>query len=260
MNADEDFATRIIVKANIAEVLRQELGRRSWTRERVAIGTATDAYQPCEGRYQLTRRCLEALRDSATPISIVTKSTLILRDLDLIAELAQGPGATVYFTITTLDDALWRLIEPGTPPPLKRLRVMQQLSNAGVPCGVFLAPILPGITDATDSIDAVAAAAKAHGAVSFGSAVLRLAPDVKEHYFGFVASSFPDLLPRYERAYAGTNIGSDYQMAVERRLAQIRQRYGFAEDAMQSPRMAAASPTRIAAPESVGPGQLALPL
>src|SRR4051794_39832062 len=174
MNADDDFETKIVVKSNMPEVLRQELRRRSWTRERVAIGTATDAYQPCEGRYRLTRHCLEALRDHDTPVSIVTKSTLILRDLDLLAELAQGPGATVYFTITTVDDGLWRLIEPGTPPPLKRLKVLRRLSSEGVRCGVFLAPILPGITDSAESIEAVAAAAKAHGATSFGSAVLRL--------------------------------------------------------------------------------------
>jgi DNA repair photolyase len=260
MNAGEDFTTKIVVKANMPEVLRQELDKPSWTRERVAIGTATDAYQPCEGRYRLTRHCLEALRDCDTPVSIVTKSTLILRDRDLLAALAQGPGVTVYFTITTLDPDLWRLIEPGTPPPLKRLDVLRRLSSAGVPCGVFLAPILPGITDSVESIAAVAEAAKAHGAVSFGSAVLRLAPDVKEHYFGFVASSFPDLLPRYERAYAGTTISSDYQTAIEQRLARIRERQGFIEDAMQSRRVAAASPTRIAAPESVGPGQLALAL
>src|SRR5918999_4599180 len=121
LNADEDFATKIIVKTNMPEVLRQELRKPSWRRERVAIGTATDAYQPCEGRYQLTRRCLEVLRDAHNPVSIVTKSTLILRDLDLLGELAQGPGATVYFTITTLDPDLWRQIEPGTPPPLVRL-------------------------------------------------------------------------------------------------------------------------------------------
>jgi DNA repair photolyase len=243
MNAGEDFSTKIVVKANMPEVLRQELDKPSWRRERVAIGTATDAYQPCEGRYRLTRRCLEALRDADTPVSIVTKSTLILRDRDLLSDLAQGPGATVYFTITTLDPDLWRLIEPGTPPPSKRLDVLRRLSRAGVPCGVFLAPILPGITDSVASIAAVAAAAKAQGAVSFGSAVLRLAPDVKEHYFGFVASSFPDLLPRYERAYAGTNISSDYQAVIERRLTKIRERHGFVDDAMQERRNAASTLT-----------------
>jgi DNA repair photolyase len=260
LNADEDFATRIIVKSNIPEVLRRELGRRTWKRERVAIGTATDAYQPCEGRYRLTRRCLEALRDANTPVSIVTKSTLILRDRALLTQLAQGPGATVYFTITTLDDALWRLIEPGTPPPLKRLEVLRRLSHEGVRCGVFLAPILPGITDGVESIEAVAAAARAHGAASFGSAVLRLAPQVKEHYLAFVSETFPDLLPRYERAYAGTNIASDYQTAIERRVARIRERRGFAEDTMQSRRDEAASSMKTAAPDSASPGQLTLPL
>jgi DNA repair photolyase len=260
MNAGEDFATKIVVKSNMPEVLRQELGKPSWRRERVALGTATDAYQPCEGRYRLTRHCLEALRDFDTPVSIVTKSTLILRDRDLLAALAQGPGATVYFTITTLDPDLWRLIEPGTPPPSKRLAVMRRLSSAGIPCGVFLAPILPGITDCTESLAAVAAAAQAHGAQSFGSAVLRLAPDVKEHYFGFVSEMFPDLLPHYERAYAGTNITAEYQAAVERRLVQIRQRHGFAEDAMHARRVEGAPSLPIAVPPTVHTGQLALPL
>src|SRR5215217_1541403 len=244
----------------MVEVLRQELSKPSLTRERVAIGTATDAYQPCEGRYRLTRRCLEALRDADTPVSIVTKSTLIMRDVDVLSKLAHGPGATVYFTITTLDTDLWRLIEPGTPPPLKRLRVLRQLSEAGIPTGVFLAPILPGITDSAESIDAVAAAAKAHGAASFGSAVLRLAPQVKEHYFGFIESSFPDLLPRYERAYAGTNIAADYQAAIERCLARVRERHGFAEDTMQGRRDDTATPTHNARPLLVRSGQLALPL
>ena len=260
MNADDDFESKIVVKTNMPEVLRQELRRRSWTRERVAIGTATDVYQPCEGRYQLTRRCLEALRDSNTPVSIVTKSTLILRDLGILTQLADGPGAAVYFTITTLDPELWRLIEPGTPPPLKRLEVLRRLAKAGIPCGVFLAPILPGITDSIESIEAVAAAAKEYGAVSFGSSVLRLAPVVKEHYLGFVESTFPHLLPRYERAYAGTNIKADYQTAIERRVASIRERRAFAEDAMQSRKVAAVTSMRIPEPSMVRSAQLALPL
>ncbi len=260
LNADEDFATKIVVKTNMPEVLRQELRKPSWTRERVAIGTATDAYQPCEGRYRLTRRCLQALRDADTPVSIVTKSTLILRDLDLLTELAHGPGATVYFTITTLDTDLWRLIEPGTPSPNKRLRVLRQLSEAGIPAGVFLAPILPGLTDATESIEAIAAAAKAHGAASFGTAVLRLAPQVKEHYLAFVRETFPDLLPRYERAYAGTNISSGYQTAIERRLARIRERHGFVEDAMHRGRSDHGATMLATGAASHGIGQLSLPL
>jgi DNA repair photolyase len=259
-DADEDFETKIIVKSNMPEVLRQELGRRSWTRERVAIGTATDAYQPCEGRYRLTRHCLDALLAADTPASIVTKSTLIQRDLDLLTRLAEGPGAMVYFTITTLDPKHWRLIEPGTPPPLKRLAVLRRLTDVGVPCGVFLAPILPGITDSVESLEAVAAAAKDHGAVSFGSAVLRLAPLVKEHYLGFVAATFPDLLPHYERAYAGTNIAPGYQAAIDRRLARIRERHGFVADAMQDRRKDVVTSTPGAQPPVVRSGQLALPL
>ena len=260
LDADEDFEKKIVVKTNMAEVLRGELRKASWTRERVAIGTATDAYQPCEGRYRLTRHCLDALLGADTPISIVTKSTLILRDLDLLTRLADGPGATVYFTITTLDPEHWRLIEPGTPPPLKRLAVLRRLTDAGVPCGVFLAPILPGITDSVESLEAVAAAAKDHGAVSFGSAVLRLAPMVKEHYLGFVAEAFPDLLPRYERAYAGTNISSDYQAAIDRRLARIRERHGFVADAMQDRRKDVVTLLPGVQQPVVRSGQLALPL
>jgi DNA repair photolyase len=134
------------------------------------------------------------------------------------------------------------------------------LREAGIPTGVFLAPILPGITDSAESIEAVAAAAKHHGAASFGSAVLRLAPLVKEHYLGFVAETFPELLPRYERAYCGTNISSDYQTAIERRLARTRERHGFAEDAMHNRTDNAGGGMPIPAPPMVPTEQLALPL
>jgi DNA repair photolyase len=200
---------------------------------------------------------MNADEDFETKIIVKSNMPEVLR-----RELARSSwtGVTVYFTITTLDPGLWRVIEPGTPPPHQRLKVMQGLSEAGVPCGVFLAPILPGITDTVESIDAVAAAAKAHGAASFGSAVLRLAPMVKEHYLDVVAETFPDLVPRYERAYRGTNISSDYQAAIERRLAKIRERHGFAEDAMQSRSVTAARSVRIAWPGMARTGQLALPL
>ncbi len=258
MNAGTDFETKILVKTNLPEVLRRELGRPTWTGERVAIGTATDPYQPCEGRYRLTRQSLETLRDHRNPLSIVTKSTLILRDLHLLADLARLTDVTVFFTVTTLDPAVWRAVEPGTPPPLKRLNVMRRLVEAGVPCGVFLAPILPGITDAAESIEAVARAAKAHGAISFGTSVLRLAPFVKEHYFGFIQETYPELLPRYERAYQGANASADYLVALERRIARIRSRHGFEQDTMRRPDPPAHVP--ISAMSAPPRGQLALPL
>jgi DNA repair photolyase len=230
MNADEDFETKIIVKTNMPEVLRKELRKSSWSRERVALGTATDPYQPCEGRYRVTRGCLEALRDGATPVSIVTKSTLVLRDRDVLVELAQLPGTRVNFTITTLDATLSRLVEPGTPPPAKRLKVMRQLSEAGIPCGVYLAPVLPGLTDSEEAIASVAEAARDHGATSFWGGVLRLAPLVKEHYFDFVGNAFPELLSRYQRAYPASDAPRDYRDRLDERIARVKERHGFGDD------------------------------
>lgn len=259
LNADEDFEQKIVVKSNMPEVLRRELARPSWTRERVAIGTATDAYQPCEGRFRLTRRCLEALRDHQTPVSVVTKSTLVLRDLDLLTDLSALPGTRVNFTITTLDPTLWRLVEPGTPPPAQRLAVMRRLADAGVPCGVYLAPILPGLTDGEDAIAAVAEAAREHGASAFWAGALRLAPLVKEHYLGFVAQSFPELHTRYARAYPGTEAPREYRARLEDRIARIRERYGF-EDTSKLRDIASATPPPLASVADARPGQLALAL
>lgn len=226
----EDFASTIFAKTNLAKVLRAELARSAWANEKVAIGTATDPYQPCEGHFRITRAALEVLRERATPISIVTKSTLVLRDLDLLASMAERTRVSVNFSITSLDAATWRLIEPGTPPPVKRLAVMQRLVGAGVHCSVFLAPILPGLTDSAASIEAVVRAAKAHGATSVWASTLRLMPIVKEHYYEFVKESFPALLPRYERAYAGSNVSRAYQTAIQARIDRIRAEYGYAHD------------------------------
>ncbi len=256
LNTDEDFETKILVKVNFAEVLRRELRRPSWAGEQVALGTVTDCYQPAEGRYRVTRATLEALRDGANPVGMVTKSPLVLRDLDVLAELSRLTDVRVFFTVTTVDLALWRTLEPGTANPFKRLGVMRELNQAGVPAGVLLAPILPGITDAAQSIDAVARAAAEHGAAFFGATALRLAPGVKEHYFGFIAASFPGLLPRYERAYPLTYAPRPYTDALDRRIDRIRARYGFAEDSMRH----YASSTRTPAQPTRPSNQLALPL
>jgi DNA repair photolyase len=205
LNADPDFETRIFVKTNLAEVLRRELARPSWAGESVAIGTANDPYQPCEGRYRLTRAALAALAERRNPLSAVTKSTLVLRDLDILAALARDAEVAVHVTVTTLDPDTWRAVEPGTPPPWQRLAVMGRLVEAGVPCGVFVAPILPGITDSDSSLEAVVRAAKEHGAGHVWASPLRLAPLFKEHYLGFVAATYSRLLHRYERAYVGAN-------------------------------------------------------
>jgi DNA repair photolyase len=254
-DASRDFETRILVKANLPDVLRRELSRRSWRGETVAIGTSTDAYQPAEGRYRLTRRALEALRDRRNPIGLVTKSPLVLRDLDVLAELAAVAKVRIFFTVTTVDLELWRTLEPGTANPYKRLEVMRRLVEGGVPAGVLLAPILPGITDSVESIEAVADAAATYGAMWFGSSALRLRPIVKEHYLGFVDEQFPALLSKYEQAYRATNAPPAYQAALAARVDRIRARYGFLEDSMRERRLTPAGDTTAQRVQ-----QMALPL
>jgi DNA repair photolyase len=258
-NGDADFETKILVKVNLPEVLRRELSRPSWRGEQVALGTSTDAYQPAEGRCRLTRRVLEALLERGNPLGMVTKSPLVLRDLDLLAKLARVAKVRVFFTVTTLDTDLWRTLEPGTANPLKRLQVMRLLNEAGVPSGVLQAPILPGLTDSIESIEAVASAAAAHRAAFFGTTALRLMPVVKEHYLGFVQATFPALLSRYRRAYPGTNAPPRYQAALDARVDRIRARYGLVEDSMRKREIAPAGHRD----EGLAPlpgAQLALPL
>lgn len=250
LNAGDDFATRIIVKLNLAEVLRRELGRPSWQGERVALGTATDPYQPCEGRYRITRDVLEALRDAATPVSIVTKSTLVVRDLDVLRDLARLPGTRVNVTITTLDPALSRLIEPVTPPPAQRLRAMRRLAEAGVPCGVYVAPVLPGLTDGDGALEALAEAAMQHGARTFWGGPLRLAPLVKEHFLSFVATSVPALRPGYERDFPHADAPRGYRDALACRMERIRRQCGFDADERKAGVIEAA-PIGRAAPQQL---------
>jgi DNA repair photolyase len=256
------FETRIVVKTNFADVLRRELGRPSWKFETVALGTVTDCYQPAEGRFRITRAVLDALRDVANPLGMVTKSPLVLRDLEILAQLARIAKVRVFFTVTTVDLDLWRRLEPGTASPFKRLDVMRRLNAAGVRSGVLLAPILPGITDSATSLDAVAQAAAEHGAAFLGTSTLRLAPVVKEQYLGFVNRQYPDLVARYERAYFGSNAPQAYQRALDERVDRIRARYGFISDSMRQGE-AAPPPDTVAskAPafQRVGP-QLLLPM
>src|SRR3954453_6182074 len=171
-----EFETCILVKTNFAEVLRRELGRPRWAFEMVALGTVTDCYQPAEGRFRITRAALEALRDVANPLGMVTKSPLVVRDVDVLAALAHQAKVRIFFTITTVDLSLWRTLEPGTANPFKRLEGMRRLNEAGVTAGVLIAPILPGITDTITSLEGVAKAASEYGAAFLGTSALRLKP------------------------------------------------------------------------------------
>jgi DNA repair photolyase len=204
-DAGRDFERKIVVKVNAPEVLRRELRRKSWTGAHVAMGTNTDPYQRCEGRYRLTRGVLEALRDYANPCSVLTKSPLLLRDLDLFEELVETAGFSANLSIGTLDEEVWRRTEPGTPHPKARMAAVKQLVAAGVPCGILMAPILPGISDSPEQLRAVVRAAADAGASHLTPITLHLRPGVKEEFLPWLEQTYPELIADYRRLYRGSN-------------------------------------------------------
>ncbi|MFQ5861418.1 MAG: radical SAM protein [Dehalococcoidia bacterium] len=229
LNPSEDFTGIIFVKVNAPEMLRLELSAPSWHRETVAVGTATDPYQPIEGKYRITRGCLEAFCDYRSPISLVTKGTMVVRDADVLAELARRAGATICFSVTTLYADLWRKLEPGTPPPWKRLVAMERLVQAGVTAGVLLAPVIPGITDRRGDLEAVVRAASEHGACFLGTNTLYLKPGTREHFLGFLEREYPGLLATYRRLYPGNFAPKRFQQLVQAQVAGLKRDYGLQE-------------------------------
>ncbi|HLX19832.1 MAG TPA: radical SAM protein [Gaiellaceae bacterium] len=199
---DDRYGASIRVKTNVAEVLRRELGRRSWKGEGIGIGAATDPYQPAEGRYRLTRACLEVLAEAENPFGIITRGPMIVRDIDVLVEAAKRADVGVTFSVPTLDVDIWRKTEPGTAPPHQRLRALKQLVDAGVSAGVGMAPILPGLTDKPELMRAVVQAAREAGATGVWANLLYLKPGTKEHFMAALERDWPELLPDYERLYA----------------------------------------------------------
>jgi DNA repair photolyase len=201
---------------NAPAVLRRELARPSWSRETVALGTATDPYQAIEGRYRITRGIVEALCSAATPVGIVTRSPLIQRDIDLLRRLTAVARATVCVSVATIDEALARQIEPGVAPPRQRLRTIARPADAGIRCGVLLAPILPGLTDSPESLRGVIRAAREHGARFLNHTALHLGPVTRESFFRFLGRQHCDLIPRYERMYGGKYAPTAYRAELSR--------------------------------------------
>src|SRR5262245_9934821 len=199
----EAYGTSIRVKENVAEVLRAELARPSWRGEGIAIGAATDPYQPAEGRFRLTRACLEVLAEAANPFGLITRGPMIVRDTDVLAEAAGRAEVSVTFSVPTLDLDVWRRTEPGTSPPQQRLKVLEQLVNAGIRTSVGMAPILPGISDRPEQLAEVVRAARAAGACGIWANVLYLRPGTREHFLESLEREWPELLPEYERLYEG---------------------------------------------------------
>ena len=228
LGSGDEFASVIFVKTNFADVLKVELDRPSWKRELVALGTATDPYQPIEGHYRLTRRSLEALCEARTPVSIVTKGPMAVRDRDVLQELTRRARCTVYFSVPTVDEDAWAALEPGTAHPLQRLRAVRALVDAGVRVGVLIAPIVPGITSQPAKLERTIKAASDHGAAFMGSVALHLKDGTRTHFFRYLSREFPDLLPRYERLYrAGAYVPKAYASEVHAVVKLIQERYGL---------------------------------
>jgi DNA repair photolyase len=229
LNTGDDFSGIIFAKVNAPQVLRSELSRPSWRREKVSVGSATDPYQPAEGRFRLTRALLEALHEHYTPAGIVTKGTLILRDRDLLAAMAGRAGCTVCISIPTVDPAVWRATEPGTPPPAKRLHVLEQLTAAGIHAGVLAAPILPGISSGPEQLEALVRAAADHGARFLWANLLHLNPSIRAHYLGFLEAEYPNLISLHTRLYPGPYASRVAAGHLEARVAALKERHGLVD-------------------------------
>jgi DNA repair photolyase len=221
----DQFSSVIFVKTNFVDVLKHELDRPSWTRELVALGTATDPYQPIEGHYKLTRQSLEALLAGRTPIAVVTKGPMVVRDADILAELGKRVGCSVCVSVPTVDEDAWSALEPGTAHPLQRLRAVRTLREAGVNAGVLMAPIVPGFTTQRTRLEATIRAVADHGAAFMGTSLLYLKGGTKDHFMGFLEREFPEMVDGYRRLYPGAYAPPSYATAVRDVVKALKERH-----------------------------------
>src|SRR4051794_25870052 len=228
--SDARYGTSIRVKTNLVEVLRRELARRSWKREKVVVGTATDPYQPAEGRFRLTRGAIEALGDARTPIGFITRGPMIVRDVDVLSFASERAEVGVTFSVPTLDRTIWRLTEPGTAPPQQRLRALRTLVDAGIDASVGMAPILPGLSDDPGKMADVVRAARDAGATSIWPNALSPRPGPRDPSPDTPAGDGPALLPMYERLYAGrAYVTKDVLEPVRGRVRELAREHGIAD-------------------------------
>jgi DNA repair photolyase len=228
--SDDRYGTSIRVKTNLVDVLRRQLARPRWAHEQVVIGTATDPYQPAEGRYRLTRRSIEALTEVRNPLSIITRGPLIVRDVDVLVDAARHAPVAVTFSVPTLDPDILARTEPGTAPPRQRLRALSALVAAGIEASVGMAPILPGLSDRPELLADVVKAARDAGATSIWTNVLYLRPGTREHFLGHLATDWPDLVPRYKRLYRDrAYLGKADTEPIRREVADLRHRFEIAD-------------------------------
>lgn len=229
MNADDEFASVILVKHNMVEVLKRELDRPAWTREQVAVGTATDPYQPIEGRYKLTRQAIEALARGRTPIGLVTKGPMVVRDIDVLQQHSRAARCTIYMSVPTVDEDAWRILEPGTAHPLQRLRAVRELVDAGINAGVLMAPIVPGFSSSRSKLERTVKAIAAHGARFVGCNVMYLQDGTRTHFMKFIEREFPSMAPRFEKLYTKKYPPEAYRKEVQGMVRALQARYGLSK-------------------------------
>jgi DNA repair photolyase len=229
LDSDDQFASLILVKVNFVEVLRQELEHSKWTREVAALGTATDPYQPIEGHYKLARGTLEALVHGRTPVGIVTKGPMIVRDIDVLQELTRVAGATICISVPSVDEQVWRTLEPGTAHPMQRLRAVKLLADAGLEAGVLMNPLVPGFSTSPDKIEATVKAIADHGACFVGSNPMFLEGGTRDHFMRFVEREFPAMVEAFDRLYARKYLPKDYSAQIQKMVGLMKAKYGLAD-------------------------------
>jgi DNA repair photolyase len=227
-DSGRDFDSQIVVKTNLVDVLRKELARPSWKHEHVALGTNTDPYQRAEGRYRLMPGVIKALADSGTPFSILTKGTLLRRDIRELAEAAQKVPVGLGVSVAIWDDALHHALEPGVPTPRARLDLVKAVTDAGLPCGVFLAPVLPGLTDGTAELDAALGGIAAAGASGVTVIPLHLRPGAREWFMAWLTEAHPGMVPRYQQLYGRrAYVPPEYRTWLQQRVAPLLRMHGL---------------------------------
>ncbi|MGH3246781.1 MAG: Rv2578c family radical SAM protein, partial [Trebonia sp.] len=232
MDAGRDFHSKVVVKVNAPELLRARLASAGWAGGHIAMGTNVDCYQRAEGRYKLMRGIIAALRDAANPFSILTKGTLILRDLDLLASAAEVTDVGLNVSAAFVDETLWRAIEPGTPAPERRLAACAALNDAGLRCGVLMGPVVPYLSDSPAQLAAVVRQAAAAGAAHVTPIILHLRPGAREWFLGWLREAHPDLVPRYAELYGrGAYARRDYRERVTAQVRDLAERYGVGRGA-----------------------------
>ena len=228
LDGGDSFANVIFVKINFVDVLRRELDKPSWKKDSIGFGTATDPYQPIEGSYKISRGVLEALRDAASPVGIVTKGPMIVRDVDVLQDLSKRASCRVHMSVPTVDEDAWEKLEPGVAHPMQRLRAVRQLVDAGVDCGVLMAPIVPGFSTHPAKIERTVKAIADSGAKSVGAMVMHLEGGTRDHFMGLLNREFPAMVEKYQQLYARKYVSKDYDTQVQEVVSLMRLRYNIA--------------------------------